>query len=148
MADVELSYKGETIGSMSASGSLTLETAGKYCEDDIEVEYTKPSGPTPTGTKAITISGPGTTTEDVTNYANAEITVPAGSAATPATTVPVTPAISVSNSGLITASVNASQNVTPAVSPGFVSAGTAGAVSVSGSNTQQLTVYAGALRGA
>jgi uncharacterized membrane protein len=34
-----------------------------------------PSGITPTGTKQISISVNGTTTEDVTNYASAEITV-------------------------------------------------------------------------
>lgn len=44
MADVEVSYKGSTIGSLSASGSLTLETEGKYCEDDITVDYTSPGG--------------------------------------------------------------------------------------------------------
>lgn len=44
MADVEVSYKGSTIGSLSASGTLTLETEGKYCEDDITVDYTSPGG--------------------------------------------------------------------------------------------------------
>ena len=44
MADVEVSYKGSTIGSLSASGTLTLETEGKYCEDDIEVVYVSPGG--------------------------------------------------------------------------------------------------------
>ena len=44
MADVEVSYKGSTIGSLSASGSLTLETEGKYCEDDIGITYTSPGG--------------------------------------------------------------------------------------------------------
>jgi uncharacterized membrane protein len=34
-----------------------------------------PTGTTPTGTKQISISANGTTTEDVTNYASAEITV-------------------------------------------------------------------------
>ena len=34
-----------------------------------------PSGTTPTGTKQISISANGTTTEDVTNYASAQITV-------------------------------------------------------------------------
>jgi hypothetical protein len=29
---------------MDASGTKTLETAGKYCEDDIGIEYVKPSG--------------------------------------------------------------------------------------------------------
>lgn len=44
MADVELSYKGSTIGSLSASGTLTMETQGKYCEDDITLTYTSPGG--------------------------------------------------------------------------------------------------------
>lgn len=44
MADVEVSYKGSTIGSLSASGTLTLETEGKYCEDDIGIAYTSPGG--------------------------------------------------------------------------------------------------------
>lgn len=42
MADVEVSYKGSTIGSLSASGGMTLETEGCYCEDDIGITYTKP----------------------------------------------------------------------------------------------------------
>ena len=44
MADVELTYKGNTIGSLSASGSLTMKTAGCYCEDDIGLTYTSPGG--------------------------------------------------------------------------------------------------------
>lgn len=39
MAEVEISYKGSTIASMDASGTKTLLTSGKYCEDDIEVAY-------------------------------------------------------------------------------------------------------------
>jgi len=44
MADVTLSYKGSDILELSDSGSAILKTGGKYCEDDIEVEYVKPSG--------------------------------------------------------------------------------------------------------
>lgn len=44
MADVELTYKGATIGTLSASGTLTMETQGKYCEDDITLTYTSPGG--------------------------------------------------------------------------------------------------------
>ena len=44
MADVTLSYKGSDILELSDSGSATLKTGGKYCEDDIDVEYVKPSG--------------------------------------------------------------------------------------------------------
>lgn len=73
MADVTIKYKGQSIATMDASGSKTLGTQGKYCEGDIAVEYAKPAGPT--GTKSISITANGTTTEDVAAYANAEITV-------------------------------------------------------------------------
>lgn len=68
--------------------------------------------------------------------------VASGSATTPATSITANPSISVSSGGLITASVSASQSVTPTVSAGYVSSGTAGTVSVSGSNTSQLTAQA------
>lgn len=142
MSAVEISYKGAQIASMDATGVKTLLTGDTFCEDDIVIQYTAPSAPTPTGTKQITISGAGTVTEDVTNYASAEITVPSGSAATPATAITANPTISVSSTGLITASVSGSQSVTPSVSAGYVSSGTAGTVTVSGSNTQQLTAQA------
>lgn len=73
MADVTIKYKGQSITTMGASGSRTLGTQGKYCEGDIAVEYAKPAGPS--GTKQISITANGTTTEDVAAYANAEITV-------------------------------------------------------------------------
>lgn len=44
MADVTLTYKGATIGELSESGNKTIETAGKYCEADILLEYEKPQG--------------------------------------------------------------------------------------------------------
>lgn len=66
-----------------------------------------------------------------------------GSATTPATTISATPSISVSSGGLITSAVSASQQVTPAVSAGYVSGGTAGTVSVSGSATEQLNTQPG-----
>lgn len=44
MSDVSISYKGAEIASLDDSGTKTLLTQGKYCEDDIEVAYTKPSG--------------------------------------------------------------------------------------------------------
>lgn len=43
MADITISYKGNTIAELSASGSKTLQTAGKYCEDDISIVYVQPS---------------------------------------------------------------------------------------------------------
>lgn len=68
--------------------------------------------------------------------------VASGSAATPATTISVTPGISVSSAGLITATASGTQSVTPTVSAGYVSAGTAGTITVSGSNTSQLSTQA------
>ena len=44
MADVTLTYKGATIAELSDSGSKTLQTAGRFCEANIGLEYTKPSG--------------------------------------------------------------------------------------------------------
>ena len=39
MADITLRYKGSTIATMSASGSKTIQTKEKYCEDDITLVY-------------------------------------------------------------------------------------------------------------
>ena len=44
MSDITINYKGNAIATMDASGTKTLLTDGKYCEDDIEVVYVKPSG--------------------------------------------------------------------------------------------------------
>ena len=44
MADLTIKYKGQPITELSESGTKTLKTAGKYCEDDITVEYVKPAG--------------------------------------------------------------------------------------------------------
>lgn len=43
MSDITLTYKGETIGTMDATGTKTLKTAGKYCEGDIGIAYVKQS---------------------------------------------------------------------------------------------------------
>ena len=51
MSDITISYKGNSIATMDATGSKTLLTEGKYCEDDITVAYTKPSG----GSSAFTL---------------------------------------------------------------------------------------------
>lgn len=135
--DSELEAVADAIRAKGATSALLV-----YPNGFVSAINAIPTGITPTGTKSITISAAGTTTEDVTNYASAEITVPSGSAATPATTITANPTISVGPTGLITASVSGSQSVTPSVSAGYVSSGTAGTVSVSGSNTSQLTTQA------
>lgn len=44
MSDITVKYKGSPIATMDASGMKTLETQGKYCEGDIDIEYVKPNG--------------------------------------------------------------------------------------------------------
>lgn len=44
MADVEISYNGDTIVSMSDSGTEYLDTKGKFMTDNITVNYTKSGG--------------------------------------------------------------------------------------------------------
>ena len=48
MADVEIKYKGASIATLNETGTKTLKTAGKYCEDDISVSYTKSAVPAET----------------------------------------------------------------------------------------------------
>ena len=58
---------------ITANGTKTLATAGKYCDRNIDVNVSVPSsGITPTGNKNITTNG----THDVTQYANAVVNVP------------------------------------------------------------------------
>ena len=148
MPDVAISYKGSQIASMDASGTKTLLTEGKYCEDDIVVSYTKPSAPTPTF-QSKTVS-PSTSQQTVTADSGydglSSVTVnamPSGSAKTPATTITANPTISVSASGMITASVSKTQNVTPSVTAGYVASGTSGTITVNGSRTTYLAIYEG-----
>lgn len=68
----------------------------------------------------------------------------AGSASTPATTITANLSISISSTGLITATASSTKSVTPSVTAGYVSSGTAGTITVSGSNTQQLSTKAAA----
>ena len=81
--------------------------------------------------------------EDDTVYSPVVVnSVSQGSATTPATTITANPTITLSSSGLITATASATQSVTPTISAGYVSSGTAGTITVSGSNTSQLSTQA------
>ena len=91
----------------------------------------------------LTASG-ATVTAPAGYYASsASKSVANGSATTPSTSITANPTISVNASGLITASISGSKSVTPTVSAGYVSSGTAGTVSVTGSNTEQLSTQSG-----
>ena len=111
-------------------GTTYSNVAGIKATDtnDVVQTFIKPEG-------TLTVSSSGTT--DCTAYAS--VSVASGSATTPATTITANPSISVSSGGLITATASATQSVTPTVSAGYVSSGTAGTITVSGSNTSQMT---------
>lgn len=85
----------------------------------------------------LNVSAAGTYTAP-TGTAYNPVVVPVGSATTPTTSITATPTIYVGSDGLITSSVSASQSVTPTVGSGFISSGTSGNISVSGSKTEQM----------
>ena len=67
--------------------------------------------------------------------------VSGGSATTPAKTISAKPSISFNSStGVFSVSVASSSSITPTVSAGYISSGTAGTVTVSGSSNYSLTV--------
>lgn len=73
------------------------------------------------------------------------ITTPSGSATTPATTIYAIPTITIdSTTGGITAVNNETQSVTPTVSAGYISSGTAGTITVSGGASTTLSTVNGA----
>lgn len=74
---------------------------------------------------------------------SASKSVQSGSATTPTGGITADPSISVSSGGLITASVSKSESITPIVSEGYVTSGTAGTITFSGSNTSQLSTQSG-----
>lgn len=108
MADVEISYKGSQIASMSASGVKTLLTGDSFCEDDIVVSYTKPS----TQSKTVSPSTSQQTISPDPGFLLSSVTVnamPSGTAGTPSATkssvanhsVTVTPSVT-NTTGYIT----------------------------------------------
>lgn len=127
---------------VAADKLLNGYTALKNDGTDIVGAYDPPS----TQSKTVSPSTSQQTVSPDPGFLLSSVTVnamPSGSASTPSTTITANPTISVSSTGLITASVSGSKSVTPSVSAGYVASGTAGTVTVNGSNTQQLTVYNG-----
>ena len=103
----------------------------------------KVTGTIPTRTESDLTASAATVTVPAGHYASQSTkTIASGSATTPSTTITKNPTISVSSTGLITASVSGTQNITPTVTAGYISNGTAGTVTVNGSNTKQLTTKA------
>lgn len=126
------------------TSDATLDSGGKMLAGNTAyANGTKYTGNIPTKT-ASDLTASGATVSVPSGYYEtaASKSVANGSARTPNTTITAVPTITVSDAGLITASVSASQSVTPTVSAGYVSSGTAGTVTVGGSETEQLTTQA------
>ena len=83
VANVPNTYAASDEGKVVSNGALVSQTAHAEVMENGTIDTTLnnsvvvnvPQGSTPTGTKTINISANGTTTEDVTAYANAQIIV-------------------------------------------------------------------------
>lgn len=128
----------DTSDATMTSGGQSLDGVTSYANG------VKITGSIPTKTAAdMTASGATVTTPAGYYAASASKTIASGTATTPATSISAVPVLSINTAtGVITGTVSASQNITPTVSAGYVSAGTAGTISVSGSDTLALTAQA------
>ena len=103
VANVPNTYAASDEGKVVSNGALVSQTAHAEVTQNGTIDTTTnnsvtvnvPQGSTPTGTKQISISQNGTTTEDVSAYASAEITV--------AVPVPTLTALSATDNGTYTA---------------------------------------------
>ena len=128
----------DTSDATMTSGGQSLDGVTSYANG------VKITGSIPTKTAADMTASGATVTAPAGYYAAATSqTIASGTATTPATSISAVPVLSINTAtGVITGTVSASQNITPTVSAGYVSAGTAGTISVSGSDTLALTAQA------
>lgn len=139
---VEIPKSGGGTATFTDTSDATLDNGNKMLSGvTAYADGTKYTGSIATKTSSNLTASGATVTAPAGYYAtNASKSVASGSAKTPATTITATPSISVdSSTGEITASVSATQSVTPTITAGYISSGTAGTVTVSGSDTEQLT---------
>lgn len=106
---------------------------------DLQDIYDGISGITLRTSSNLTVSGATVTAPAGYYNSAASVSIHSGSASTPATTITKNPTISVNAAGKITASVSGTQDVTPNVTAGYISSGTAGTITVAGSAEQQLS---------
>lgn len=121
----------------------TAVTSGKYTTGEVKVgaipsNYVG-SSVIQRSSADLTASGDTITAPSGYYASNASKSVQSGTATTPATSITANPSVSIDSNGLITATVSASKSVTPTVSAGYITSGTPGTVTVSGTGTSQLT---------
>ena len=128
----------DTSDATMTSGGQSLDGVTSYANG------VKITGSIPTKTAADMTASGATVTAPAGYYAeSASKNIASGTATTPATSISAVPVLSINTAtGVITGTVSASQNITPTVSAGYVSAGTAGTISVSGSDTLAFTAQA------
>lgn len=138
---VEIPKDGGGTASFDDTSDATLDSGGKMLSGvTAYAGGTKYTGSIASKSSSDLTTSGATVTTPAGYYASAATkSVASGSATTPATSISVTPTININSSGLITASVSGTQSVTPTVSAGYVSSGTAGTIAVSGSETEQMT---------
>ena len=133
-------YFVDTTDANATSGDILSSKTGY-------VNGTKVTGNIQTKTSSdLTTSGATVNVPSGYYASQASMSVTSGSATTPTTTITTNPTVTGSVSGsnyVVTASVSASQSVTPTIVSGYVTSGTAGTISASGSATMNITIYDG-----
>ena len=137
---IEAIISGTDVSDTTATAGDVL--SGKYFYTSSSV---KTQGTIATKTSSdLTASGKTVTVPAGYYVSQATKDVATGSATTPATTATATVTISLNSStGVITATASGTKSITPTVSAGYVSSGTAGTVTISGNNTQTITAWNG-----
>ena len=139
----------KTSSDLTASGATVTAPAGYYANAASKAVATT-THPNPTvsfnsSTRVVTASHAQTAGYVTAGTTTSTITISAGSAFPPAVTITKNPTFSMNSAtGVVTASYTGSSSITPTVTSGYVSQGTAGVVSTTGTSTYQLTSKAAA----
>ena len=135
-------YQLETQAGATITPTESAQTAvgaNKYTLGDVDVAAIPSNyvgSAVPQNDSADLVVSHDTVTAPSGYYANnASATVQSGSATTPTGGITANPTISVDGNGLITASVTKSESITPIISEGYVSIGTAGTVTLDRKST-------------